>query len=88
MRKEKIIDNALIVFLNFLSKIGVTNVSLAGFDGFSNITKNYFNEFYEFYSTVNNNETANQDTIYALNILKEKISINFLTPSIYNGDEL
>ncbi len=77
-------DNAGLILLHFLTKIGVSQVSLAGFDGFSiNGLDNYFD-------TEFTNSTEYENLIEKTNAIAEeikklsrKMNIKFLTKSRY-----
>lgn len=78
-------DNAGLMLIKFLTKIGVKNVTLAGFDGFDpNKEKNYFDT-----KLINNIEAEelikkNNAMEEVLNKLSKTIKIEYLTTSLYN----
>lgn len=84
---DEIWDNALVILLNFLRKIGVNNISLAGFDGFREKTDmNYIDGSFDL--------SKNYDYLSAVNTLLTKklkeyrkdMKIEFLTESLYEKE--
>jgi 4-hydroxy 2-oxovalerate aldolase len=82
--KDEIWDNALVILLNLLKKVGVRSVSLAGFDGFTEKAEtNYVDKSLDL--------SKNFDYLSAVNtLLKKKLrkyrgdmEITFLTRSVY-----
>lgn len=77
-------DNAGLILLHFLTKIGVSQVSLAGFDGFSiNGLDNYFDT--EFTNSTEYENLIEKTSAIAEEIkkLSRKMNIKFLTKSRY-----
>ena len=81
---DEIWDNALVILLNLLKKMGVRSVSLAGFDGFSEKAEmNYVDKGLDL--------SKNFDYLSAVNALLKKklkeyrgdLNITFLTRSLY-----
>ena len=74
-------DNCVIMLLRLLCILGVTEITIAGFDGFSESEPNY----------VNNSPTTpkmninreNREIMNYVSKLRRKVDINFLTPSLY-----
>lgn len=88
-----IIDNALILCISMLVRMGIKRVSLAGFDGFANMNRDYFDVSYSFCYTDDNIKDINEMTVQGLKEMCKIIDIEFLTPSIYqehmvNGQEV
>jgi len=82
--KDEIWDNALVILLNLLKKVGTRRVSLAGFDGFADKAEtNYVEKGMDL--------SKNYDYLSAVNaLLKKKLKeyggdmdIKFLTRSVY-----
>ena len=76
-------DNSMVMLLKLLERIGVKNVSLAGFDGYTPDNLNYFNTNME-YSFVK--EKADSLNSYAKNFFSEfvkRVNITFITPTKY-----
>lgn len=78
-------DNSGMMILNLIKKIGVSNVTLAGFDGFcTNRLDNYYNDALingvEVDELINKNNAISQK----LQQLSQIINITFLTTSNYN----
>lgn len=80
---SSIVDNAGLMCINFLKKIGVNEIVLAGFDGFSrNIKDNYC----EAQLCIDNRENAGNLNLAIknkINQLRTNIKISYLTNSIY-----
>ena len=78
-------DNALLLLLNALIKLGVKSVSLAGFDGFDSNRENYYNLSHCYVWEDNSN--TNDFVSNILKILSDSIKINFITPTLYDIGE-
>ncbi len=79
-------DNGLLVILNILSKIGFHKVYLAGFDGFdNNFENNHYNENLSYVMDKRNINLINKHIAKKINEFKEKIEIEWVTPSKYEG---
>lgn len=76
--------NSLIMFLNFLSTIGVNNVSIAGADGYSMDERNYYNTNIRNYTE--HGEEFNQKIGDIITNLKTNVT--FLTPSFYERKKI
>lgn len=74
-------DNALMLLLALLYKLGVKNVHLAGFDGFGNASGDYCERGYEFekQEADERNRIMSEDLSYWNKLTK----INFVTPTRY-----
>jgi 4-hydroxy 2-oxovalerate aldolase len=82
--KGKISDNALLILLNMLGFIGVTKVSLAGFDGYTgDVSSNYFDENMQRVLSQRRIEAINELMQSAIEYFKRVIEIDYITPSIY-----
>lgn len=76
-------DNATLMLINMLIRMGIKSVSIAGFDGFSNdFTDNYVDSYLS-YNT--NKDVEKQNTLIkeAVQKMKEKIEILFVTNTKY-----
>lgn len=81
---ESISDNPTLMLLNILISIGIRKVVIAGFDGFSaNPDENYFEKGLSMGSSLKSKLLRNEQTKSILLRLKEKLIIDFLTPSKY-----
>jgi len=78
-----IADNSAIMFLRFLSNIGIRNIVFAGFDGFSTDNDNYYDKNLDFKSDSNYLHSVNMAIKQRIADLSRKIYISFLTPSLY-----
>lgn len=85
--ENDIMDNSAVMALKMLSTAGVTKVYVAGLDGYrQDSSVNYYNEalsfnFSDVYSARNHSIAAE------LRELKKKMSISFLTPTMYALEE-
>lgn len=77
-------DNAGLMLLNLLKKVGVTSVALAGYDGFDYVnSKNYYDE--RLINNVNTEkQNQNNEAIREYFQKLEKVmEVTFITPSLY-----
>jgi len=81
---SQIPDNALLLLLNFLKKVGVKKVSLAGFDGYKQNHANYYRKGYEMSIAENTIDIKNLQMTDALSSISQDIYIDFLTPTLYS----
>lgn len=77
-------DNALLLVIAMLIRVGKQNVTLAGFDGF----KANVNDYYDYKFAFAGNEKyvidSNESTKSVLKDFEKKIKIDFLTESLYD----
>ena len=78
-------DNALLLAVAALSRFGVRQVSLAGFDGFRAGENDYYSSKYAFAGNRDYKVSSNETTIAGLRKLSEAIKISFVTDSLYSG---
>jgi Isopropylmalate/homocitrate/citramalate synthases len=87
--EQIIVDNAGLMCINFVRKLGASNILLAGFDGFSaQCSDNYYEEKMVF--DVDEERLQNMNEAFSRKILQIRrgTEIKFLTESIYdNGGE-
>ena len=76
-------DNALLLAVAFLQRVGAKSVILAGFDGFSAGTTDYYDSKYAFAGNNDYSISSNEVTAEGLKRLSEGIDIKFLTKSLY-----
>jgi 4-hydroxy 2-oxovalerate aldolase len=76
-----IFDNCVIMLIRLLISIGLSEINIAGFDGFSAEAPNYANRDHN----LDKKNIMKQHSLMVKYIakLQKKISINFLTPSLY-----
>ena len=74
-------DNCVIMLLRLLYILGVTEITIAGFDGFSESEPNYVNNGP--ISPKMNISGENREIMNHVSKLRKKVEINFLTPSLY-----
>lgn len=73
-------DNAVLMLINALGKIGAGGVTLAGFDGYKEDGRNYYVEDLDFMC---NPLERNKQITEAVEKLREGINIEFLTDTLY-----
>lgn len=78
-------DNALLLAITALTKCGVDNVTLAGFDGFKSEVNDYYDSKYAFGGNEEYNVSSNETTANGIKHLSDHIEINFLTRSLYEN---
>lgn len=80
-----IIDNSLVMLLKALISIGVDRVQLAGFDGYSLRAANYVRADMEYDFIKEKVKYLNSYVTEFLDNVKDKITVEFLTKSHYEG---
>ena len=79
-------DNALVLLLNALVKLGVKEVNLVGFDGFTrDSSMNYFSNSHNY--VLEDESDKNFKISKQLKLIAKKIKIKFLTPTLYELEE-
>lgn len=79
-------DNSLALFLNLVRKIGVKNLTLAGFDGFrDNPAENYVDADFDFSKDYEYLSSVNKSMSVMIADFSKEMSITFLTASLYGG---
>lgn len=73
-------DNAVLMLINAITKMGKDSVTLAGCDGYKAEGNNYFDEGWDFMGSP---WERNQKISAVINEFKEKINIRFLTQTLY-----
>lgn len=82
--EQCIIDNAGLMCMNFLKKVGVQSIVLAGFDGYSEkADDNFFDEKFTNVVDAERYRKMNAATKEKLQQLSSQLSISFLTDSSY-----
>ena len=76
-------DNSTIMFINYLSSIGLQKVSLAGLDGYEINRNNYSYQEYDAIIDEKAIKDLNEYILAGLNALADKIEIDFSTRSIF-----
>lgn len=89
-RKYKHFDNATILLLNLLNKIGCKNIFLAGFDGYSTDSVNsYIDKSLQTFMTNEEKLELNKEISNMLDEIttaeRSSLNIKFLTKSIFNN---
>lgn len=82
---DSISDNAGLMLINLLVKVGVKKLVLAGYDGFNYTESNYFDD--KLANGVQNEKKyqTNESIIKYFNNIRKDIQISFITPTIYDG---
>lgn len=92
VRYDKLIDNtqwdnALAIILKLLEKIGVSNITLAGFDGFKkDAENNYVSNDFDLSKRFNYLSALNRCMTKKIKKCKESMNIEFLTESLYDSE--
>ncbi|MBR4696301.1 MAG: aldolase catalytic domain-containing protein [Selenomonadaceae bacterium] len=76
-------DNALLLCLQLLHRLGKRKVSLAGFDGFSSESMDYYDASYSFAGNEEFRKQSNEKIRMGIKRLSDEMEIEFVTPSIY-----
>lgn len=76
-------DNALLLVVAALIKVGIKEVFLTGFDGFTPTNSNYYEPAFSFAENDEHNSQTNNNIISGLQELSKEIKIDFLTDSLY-----
>lgn len=79
-------DNALVLLLNALVKLGIKEANLVGFDGFTkDSSMNYFSNSHNY--VLENESDKNIKISNQLKLIAKKIKIKFITPTLYELEE-
>lgn len=79
-------DNALILLLNALIKLGMNQVYLAGFDGFSKDTlRNYYSAGHNY--ALENESDKNEEISAQLKRISKQMELHFITPTLYDYED-
>lgn len=81
LEEEEIQDNAVLMMLKLLKHMGISEVSIAGFDGFSH--ERSHNYYADGISLVNDLSEKNKKIANAFNELCQEMNVSFITTSIY-----
>lgn len=76
-------DNALLLLLNNLIRMGVKEVALAGFDGYKPNTQNYSDSSLNFAGNEDYKVKSNEVITSALKKLSDEIKLEFITETLY-----
>lgn len=80
---EKLVVSVAIASLNYLILQGFKQVNIAGLDGYDINKENYFYDESDMQKSIKDLKDSNKETLECLAFLKDKIKINFITPSLY-----
>ncbi len=81
---DGIMDNASMMALELLYKLGVNTVYLAGLDGYKSEGSNYYQERLILNQSRDNIELINSKLSEKISEMSKKLNIKFVTPSLYN----
>lgn len=82
-------DNALVILLKIIHQCNPKSVALAGFDGFSeHSSDNYFSDFMEMSADFERLAAVNQSITKSISEFKNSTNLFFLTPSLYEQEQL
>ena len=83
-----IVDNPMIMLIRLLDRIGVEKIALAGFDGYEKTElPNYINANMEHTFSKEKAREINEDVVKSLERLHPRVSIEYVTPSLYQEIE-
>lgn len=83
-REAVFMDNSFLMLLKVMVKLGVKKIALAGFDGYSSDkADNYYSSQMEYEFAKQKAEEINANVNQTLGILKAKLELNFITPTLY-----
>ena len=83
-----IVDNPMIMLIRLLDQIGVKKIGLAGFDGYEKTElPNYVNANMEHTFSKEKAREINEDVVKSLNRLQPKVTIEYVTSSLYQEIE-
>lgn len=86
--EQYIVDNAGLMCMNLLKKLGVRSLLLAGFDGFGdNQRENYYDAALGMDVEAERLHRMNIATAAKISQLKTQMEIRFLTQSVYDRGE-
>lgn len=81
---QEISDNPTLMLINFLEKLGIYKISIAGFDGFhADPSKNYFEKDLSLGSNIESKMKKNKFICKEVKKISERLELKFLTPSLY-----
>ena len=83
--KNLISDNPMLMLLKLLCNMNIKNVAIAGFDGYSSQnTLDYYGDYIQFLYCNDNVIKRNELIKEELKNLKNKLNINFISPTLYS----
>ncbi len=80
---EQIADHSMVMLIKVLMEAGVKKISLAGCDGYSMRRANYYRHALEYDFVKKKAEYINEYTNSFIESIKDKVEIEFITPSYY-----
>lgn len=77
-------DNSFVMFMKAMLRIGVSQLYAAGFDGYSLVSgHNYYKPSMEYPFNKTSAESVNKQVVRNLKLMKDKMSVKFITDSVY-----
>lgn len=83
LSESRMSDNAMLMMLRVLIRIGVKQVSCAGMDGFGEHVENYYRSDIRSLPIICGEDKRNDEISSELRSLREQIAIRFITPTRY-----
>lgn len=88
-RELKVSDNALLLMINILKKMGRETIYLAGFDGYNlNSDENYYDSKLSYVIDKNRVNYLNSIMKEYINLYKNDMTLRFVTPSLYTETDV
>lgn len=78
-------DNSLIMLLKAFLQLGVSDITLAGFDGYSQTSENYYLDYMEYSFAKERAQYLNNYTRQFLRKNTDRLNVKFITPSYYEN---
>ena len=79
------LDHSFIMLLRAMIRINVGKVYCAGFDGYSETEENYLKSDMEYWFTRRKVAEFNGYAVRCLKEFEDKLEVNFITDSVYQG---
>ena len=84
----EIIDNSSVLCLNFLKKLNIKKVAIAGMDGFSiDAEKNFADPFMDMCISMEDLTSSNVEMKKFIDAMRENMALDFITPSFFDEKE-
>lgn len=80
---DRVNDNAGLMAINLLIKLGIDTIYLAGFDGHSTSTTNYYKDELSTEQAIETLNNINKGFVSVLNRYRQSVNIEFITKSLY-----
>lgn len=83
LNESEMPDNAFLMILQILVRIGVRRVCCAGLDGFGDHSENYYRTDIGAIPIISGEDKRNEEISSVLRLLNQLIEIHFITPTLY-----